>query len=442
MRMRDFPKRAWAYTAAVTIAAAFAIVQLAHGETGVRFAAAAGFGLLFLLTELAPFQLPHASYSVSFVIAVATLTALGPAEAAIAACFGAFDLALVHRADRVGRMVFNGAQLGLSTAAAGAAYVATGGPVGHIDASAFPRIFVPIIATAATYFVFNTGLVAGMISLVRRVSFVDTWSLNYLSIVASTFAFAVVGVLLAALYAVMGLVAVVFVIVPLMVARRALQSAIEMDKAYDATLRGLVHAIEAKDAYTRGHAERVSQIGEMIAREMGLSERRCRMLRIAALMHDVGKLVVSTTILQKPGKLTPEEYDHMKWHPIHGYDIVSEIDFLREGEAVNAVRHHHERMDGRGYPDGLAGEEIPLTARIVMVADAFDSMTSTRTYRMAKPVEDGLKELRRCEGVQFDGRVIEALERALQKNVWEPVPEEFTGEQTARPEVLVHAVHA
>jgi HD-GYP domain-containing protein (c-di-GMP phosphodiesterase class II) len=440
--MRDFPIRAWVYTAAIVASAVALIARLGATESHVRVGAAFGFGLLFLLTELAPFQLPHASYSVSFVIAVAALTALGPAEAAIAACFGALDLAVLHRKDRVGRAIFNGAQLGLSTAAAGVAYIASGGPVGHIDATAFPRVFVPIVATAIVYFVTNTGLVAGMISLVRRVSFFDTWSLNYLSIVASTFAFAVVGVLLAALYAVMGLISVVFVVVPLVVARRALQAAIEMDEAYDATLRGIVHAIETKDAYTRGHAERVSQIAEMIAREMGLPERKCRMLRIAALMHDVGKLVVSTTILQKPGKLTAEEYEHMKSHPLHGFDIVSEIDFLRDGEAVNAVRHHHERMDGRGYPDGLAGEEIPMTARIVMVADAFDSMTSTRTYRLAKPIEDGLKELNRCAGVQFDANVIAALERALQKNGWEPAPEEFLGEQVARPEVSVHAAHA
>src|SRR5207244_3708320 len=117
----------------------------------------------------------------------------------------------------------------------------------------------------------------------------------------------------------------------------------------------------------------------------GLSEERCRAIRYAAIMHDVGKLTVLSSVLQKPGKLTPEEYEHMKIHPLRGVEIVSEIDLLRE--VIVAVRHHHERIDGKGYPDGLAGEEIPLLARIVTVSDAFDSMTSTRTYRKAKTVE-------------------------------------------------------
>lgn len=423
--MRDFPARAWFYTLFVAVVAAATDLSLLRHQDGIHARAAVLFGLLFLVTELAPFQLPHASYSVSFVIAVAALTAVGPLEAAVAASFGALDLSVRERPDWVGRMVFNASQLALSTALAGKAYLATGGRIGHIDASAFPGILVPLAAASATYFVVNTGLVAGMVALVRHVKFLDIWSLNYMSIVASTLAFAVMGVLLASLYQGMGVVAVLFVLVPLVVARRALEAAVVMDEAYEATLRSLVTAIEAKDAYTRGHAERVSKLAAMTARELGISERRVRELRIAAVMHDVGKLVVSTAILTKPGKLTDDEFDHMKTHPVRGVEIVGEIDFLRDGEAIFAVRHHHERMDGRGYPDGLVGEGIPLTARIVMVSDAFDAMTSTRTYRNAMPVAKALAELRRCEGVQFDGRCVDALERALARHGWEPFPEAF-----------------
>jgi len=439
--VRDFPLRAWLFTAAIATIAATVILRLAP-EQGVNVAAAVGFGLLFFVCELAPISFPNASYSVSFVMAVAALTAVGPAEAAIAASFGAVDLSVRKRNDWLGRMVFNGAQLTLSTALAGYVYVGMDGPVGAIGARDFPGIFGPLFAMAIVYFVVNTGLVSLMVSIVRRVAMFDVWSANFLSVVASTIAFAVFGVLLSSLYAGMGFLAVLFILLPMVIARRALQAAVKVESTYEDVVSGLVSAIEAKDAYTRGHAERVSRLSAMIARELGFSERRARALRIAALMHDVGKLVVSTTILTKPGKLTEEEYEHMKWHPVHGCEIVDEIDFLRDGEAVEAVRHHHERLDGRGYPDGLAGDGIPLTARIVMVADAFDSMTSTRSYRQCRPVEDGLKELRRCEGTQFDSRCINALVRAIDKHGWEPTPEYYEGEKTERPAVGVHAAHA
>lgn len=436
--MKDFPKRAWIYTATVTLAAALVVAGIARG-TPVDRDAAIGFGILFLLAELFPIRLPHASYSVSFVIAVAALVGLGPAEAAMAAAFGALDLSARRRSDWLGRMFFNGAQLTLSTALAGAAYAAFGGPVGHIGSSAFPEVLLPLLATAVTYFVANTGLVSVMVWLVHRVPIREVWHANYSSVMLSTFAFAVLGVVLGALYVEMGLLAVTVVLAPILVARGALKAAVEMDLAYEATLRSLVTAIEAKDAYTKGHAVRVSRLTTMIAREMGFSQRRVRALRIAALMHDVGKLVVSTAILTKPGKLTEEEYEHMKSHPVHGTDIVREIDFLRQSEAVVAVRHHHERMDGRGYPDNLFGDDVPLPARVVMVADAFDSMTSTRSYRMAKSVVDAMRELRRCAATQFDPVVINALDRAVRRHGWEPAPEAYKGEEIPRTGILVHA---
>ncbi|TMK21583.1 MAG: HD domain-containing protein, partial [Actinobacteria bacterium] len=120
--------------------------------------------------------------------------------------------------------------------------------------------------------------------------------------------------------------------------------------------------------------------------------------------------------------LTPEEYEHMKQHPVRGYEIVSDIDFLKEA-GETAVRHHHERMDGKGYPDGLAGDRIPVIARIVMVCDAFDSMTSTRVYRKAKSIEEAVVELHRCVGTQFDPESLAALEKAIAREGWEAEPE-------------------
>jgi HD-GYP domain-containing protein (c-di-GMP phosphodiesterase class II) len=440
--MPHYTKASWLFLVAVMAAAAVAVPLLAHSEHHFNALAAAGFGILFLLAELIPISTPHGSYSISYVVGVAALIAVGPAEAAVAALFGALDVTALKRRDRVPRVLFNGSQLSLTTALSATTYVALGGPVRSIQASDFPRALLPLGMMAFVHFAVNTGIVSVMLSLIRDVRISEIWYSNYASIIRSTFAFAVLGVLMAVLYMQLGPAATLFLLVPLLVARSAFKAATNMNDAYEATLRALVTAIEAKDAYTRGHAERVSKLTTLIARELGFTEKEVRNIRIAALMHDVGKLVVSTAILTKPGKLTDEEYEHMKWHPIFGCEVIEEIDFLRDGEAVNAVRHHHERLDGRGYPDNLFGDDVPLTARVVMVADAFDSMTSTRTYRFAKSVDDGLRELRRCAATQFDPLCIAALDRAVHKHGWEPTPELYEGEKTDRPAVSVHAQHA
>ena len=429
------------YIGAVAALAALAVILIGR-HFGIHFAVL-GFGALFLMAELVPVRIREATYSVSYVIGVAALVSLGPGDAAVCAAFGgAVYLLARDRHDWLPHLIFNSAQLALTASISGLTYVALRGPIGHLTSHDFPQVLWAIAIAAVVHFYANALLVAIMISLAIDRPLREVLHLNYSHIMGGTLSFALVGLFLATLYLRVGFWAPLFVLVPVLVARRVLQATTEMEHAYEATLRGLVTAIEAKDAYTRGHAERVSKLTTMIARELGFRERDIHNIRIAALMHDVGKLVVSTAILTKPGKLTDEEYEHMKWHPIFGCEVIEEIDFLRDGEAVNAVRHHHERLDGRGYPDNLFGDDVPLTARVVMVADAFDSMTSTRTYRFAKSVDDGLRELRRCAATQFDPLCIAALDRAVHKHGWEPTPELYGGEQTERPAVSVHAQHA
>ena len=166
--------------------------------------------------------------------------------------------------------------------------------------------------------------------------------------------------------------------------------------AHQATIRALVQAVDIKDGYTRGHSERVGQASVMIARELGMDEERVEVLRFAGILHDVGKLGVPTRLLRKDGPLTPEERRVIELHPEYGHEMVRGIGFL--GEARAAILHHHERLDGSGYPYGLAGGQIPEFARVVAVADAFDAMTSTRSYRRARPVPVALEELRAVRG--------------------------------------------
>lgn len=180
------------------------------------------------------------------------------------------------------------------------------------------------------------------------------------------------------------------------------------------TLNALVTSIEAKDPYTHEHSQRVTEYAMSVARLMGLGEDEIEMLNFAAMLHDIGKIGVRDDVLTKPGKLTNEEYDVIKLHPIVGERIVKPLGLVREEVAI--IRHHHERFDGRGYPDGLKGDQIPVLARIVAVADAFDAMTSTRSYRRALPVEAAVSEMQRCSGVQFDPDVVSAIVDGLDQN--------------------------
>jgi putative nucleotidyltransferase with HDIG domain len=427
---QSLPKRLKVLIGAVAITAAVALTFVtltqkadAPGEPRVDIWLAIGFGFLIMLAEQFPVKLPlgEGSISVSFVLMSALVIIGGPAEVGIASAFGFTTLKGMRRVPLV-RHLFNAAELSLSSTLAGLTFQAiVQGPV--TDASQIvPGALLPILGATAVQFLVNTGLVAMVVAILRGGKLKNVWRAQFTNLLRGYIAFAVLGMILAALYLEMGAASVIFLLVPLLVARNAFQSAVEMETAYEATVRSMIKAIEAKDPYTRGHAERVAKLSEMTARAYGLSAEQCRVIRYIALMHDIGKLGVSTKILAKPGKLTDEEYEHMKQHPIRGYEIVSEIDFLKQA-AETAVRHHHERMDGRGYPDGLAGEEIPEIARIVMVCDAFDSMTSTRVYRKAKGIEDALVELHRCVGTQFDPVALAALEKALAREGWEAEPE-------------------
>jgi diguanylate cyclase (GGDEF)-like protein len=180
------------------------------------------------------------------------------------------------------------------------------------------------------------------------------------------------------------------------------------------TLDALVTAVDNRDRYTRKHSEDVCEYSMMIARELGWSEETLRTLRIAGLLHDLGKIAIPDSILRKPGALTDDEYEIMKQHPVLGWLIVSAIPSL--SETLPAIKHHHERWDGRGYPDGLAGEDIPELGRLMAVADAFSAMTTDRPYRKGMPVQEAVKRLRDGMGTQFDPDMAQAFVRALREN--------------------------
>jgi len=173
------------------------------------------------------------------------------------------------------------------------------------------------------------------------------------------------------------------------------------------TLQCLVTTLEAKDRYTQRHSERVTNLASRIAKEMSCTEEEIESIRFAGLLHDIGKIGIHDAVLQKSEGLTDEEFSLIKTHPIVGENIIRPLGLLPMETAV--VRNHHERWDGSGYPDGMAGEEIPLLARVLAVADSYDAMTSNRPYRTAKTPEDAIEELKRGTDSQFDRSVVEAF---------------------------------
>jgi putative nucleotidyltransferase with HDIG domain len=177
------------------------------------------------------------------------------------------------------------------------------------------------------------------------------------------------------------------------------------------TLETLAKSLEARDVYTRGHSQRVSEVSMMIGEKMGLSAEALEELRVGTILHDIGKIGVPDSILNKPGRLTDEEFVIMKSHPVIGYEICSPLG-VSEG-VLMIIRNHHEKLDGSGYPDGLKGGELPLSLRIVCVADAFDAMSSRRPYRHVMAMNRVLAELSAGAGVQFDPVVVETLKELL-----------------------------
>jgi HD superfamily phosphohydrolase YqeK len=404
------------YIGAVVVSA---VVLVARGPfTGLRWQYVVFLGILVIVSESRATQLRKGqlTWSPSSAAMLASVVLAGPVGAAIVGACTALGL---RRGPSILQRVFNTAMYALSAYLAGRAFLALGGQVGLPDENSFPGIIAPFAGAALVLVVANHGLLSGVLWLTRPPDGTPSGVGVGLSarLLLSDLGYAAYGLLIAALWSVVGFFAPLLVLIPLFVARWAVAQFAEQQKAYEATVGALCQAVETKDFYTRGHSDRVSRGSVMIAREIGMRSERVEAIRYAGMLHDVGKLGVPTKVLQKTGKLTEEEYAAIQLHPMRGLDIVREIGFL--DEALAGIMHHHERIDGRGYPMGLAGDEIPEFARVLAVADAFDSMTSTRSYRGARPVAEAIEELRKWSGTQFDPAFVDAFVAALKREGWQ-----------------------
>ena len=423
--MQRLSRAAWIYLAIVVLAAASMFVRVLVPDPDWNATAQTAqilfvLAILYLICDSTPATLTsrQSAWSPSSSAALAAVVLLGPGGAATVGAMSLFSL----RRGGLRERAFNGAMNALSAFAAGEAYLALGGHVGVPKPGWFPAVILPFAVAAAVHVTVNHGLLWGMLLLLPPAGGSPQrgrLDLHLPLLLVSDLGYATLGLLIAALWDLIGPFAAILVLIPLFVARWAMGQFAAQEGAYSATMAALCQAVETKDCYTRGHSERVSRGATMLAREIGMGAERVAAIRYAGMLHDVGKLGVPTKVLQKTGPLSAEELAAIQLHPMRGLEIVRQIGFLTE--ALDGIMHHHERMDGKGYPMGLAGDEIPEFARVIAVADAFDSMTSARSYRGARRVEEAVAELRKWSGSQFDPVLVDAFIAALHREGWENI---------------------
>lgn len=423
--MRALPPVARAYVLAALLAAAAcgapALVDPATPWPAVALLAALYLGCELLRT-FPPVggRVPDGVGSF-FPVVMAAVFLLPPAAAALVAMPGGLAQTVVQRPALV-RRVWHAAQQAIAAWVAGRAYGLLGGreALAGAGGSDFPYVMLPAAAAAVAFCLVLTALDGGILAAAERRPAATAWRGLATRSLAPHCVHGLAGLMMAVLWrSSYGIPAALLVLLPMYISCWVFAQYHRERAAHRATIRALVQAVDIKDRYTRGHSERVGQASAMIARELGMPDDRLEVVRIAGILHDVGKLGVPTRLLRKDGPLTPEERRVIELHPEYGHEMVRGIGFL--GEARSAILHHHERIDGTGYPYGLSGEQIPVPARVVAVADSFDAMTSTRSYSRARPVAVALAELERCAGAQFDPVMVRALVSAIGRHGWHPV---------------------
>jgi HD-GYP domain-containing protein (c-di-GMP phosphodiesterase class II) len=185
-------------------------------------------------------------------------------------------------------------------------------------------------------------------------------------------------------------------------------------KHKESMIRAIINLVEIHDNYTKGHSNNVSKLALEFSQKLGLERDRQLQIYWAALIHDMGKIVIPSSILNKPSRLTPEEFSEIKKHPIYAYDVLKSIDNMED--IAEYIKYHHERIDGKGYPEGLKGKEIPLESRIISICDSFDAMTSERSYKKAFTKEQAIKELINNKGIQFDEKLVDSFVKLVLKD--------------------------
>ncbi|MHB8780539.1 MAG: HD-GYP domain-containing protein [Candidatus Geothermincolia bacterium] len=399
----------------------------------------------------------HTTYGI--IPLMGAMVALGGLSATLAALFGAVSLRGHNRGDPW-RAAFNGLQYAVSIAAASFVYAGVGGHVQSLTVGEAGRSLPALLLAAIVFYAVNSAQVALAVTIEKGRRLVSFYTPANLSLLINHVVYALAGFAAGIIYAqnafhkellvsgvdisvritggtgeaIRGFFALVAFFTLLAVAWYFSGKDIAMRRGYDQTLVALTGYIERREPYLEGHSERVASLTALTAKRLKMGTYDITRLYHATLLHDVGKTVVPREILLKPGVLTEEEFERVQRHPLESGMRLEGIDYLVD--EAQAVYHHHEEYDGGGYIDGLGGETIPLGARILAVADAYDAMVNDRPWRPAKPVEEAKAELRQNEGVKFDPRVVAAFLASLEE--LEAADAASAQEEQPEPEALPH----
>lgn len=359
-------------------------------------------------------SIPGASVSLSYLLGTAAIVLVGPSASGLVAASAGFNRSDIQKRIPLSVILFNLSQLFIVATMSGWIYVFLGGRVllnvsgsgvvsvqpltaPELVASLIPMAAAAVFAACGNVVIVGIGAAARHSMPIREAVGGMGW------IIPVHIGLAFVGYLIAQVLAVsaLGFLLLVF---PLLVARQVYERYLALNQSYIETVRSLVLLIEAKDSYTRGHSERVAMYARRLGQRMGLSSKALTQIEYAAWLHDLGKVAVPMSILKKEGKLSDEERQTINAHPRRGSELVSRVPTLVGIAPI--VRAHHERWDGKGYCDGLAGYQIPAAARVLALADSFDAMTSERPYRRALSFEEAITELDTHSGSQFDPSLV------------------------------------
>ncbi len=371
-------------------------------------------GLLVCLGELSQVSMPlgKGTISVSSPLLHTTAVLFGPEVGVWVSA-----LATIRKKDLQGKVplgvvLFNRGMLSISVLSFCRVYSLAGGTHGGLD---FPRDFIAFIAGALAYTLSNAVMVALGISVQSGMSLPGVWGMYIRWGLPNMLALFPLGFLMVMVAQQGGPWLLVLFFIPLMVTKYSLEKYTEMREVYQELAGALSSAIDFRDSYTRGHSERVAEYASLLAKELRLPEDQIEIIRYVGLLHDVGKVGIRDKIMKKPGAYTYEEYQEMKRHAALGADMLEGMRLLGRGQ--DWIRYHHERWDGKGFPDGLKGEDIPLEARIIACADSFDAMTTDRPYKNKMSVPEAREELIRCSGTQFDPRIVQAMLKVIDKHL-------------------------